>query len=60
LGLKRRSKPNLGSGSYPTAWQTIQGYEVMYMIRKGQLRGAEKWNIQAQYQFVASLFGLGS
>jgi hypothetical protein len=40
--------------------RSTQDYEVMHMIRKGQIRGAEKWNIQAQYQFVASLFGLGS
>jgi IS6 family transposase len=26
--LKRRIKPGLGFGSYPTAWRTIQGYET--------------------------------
>jgi hypothetical protein len=28
------------------------------MIRKGQMRGVEKGNIQAQNEFIASLFGL--
>jgi transposase-like protein len=56
--LKRRIKPGLGFYSYPTAWRTIQGYEMMHMIRKGQIRGADKGNIQAQNQFMAGLFGL--
>ena len=56
--IKRRVKPGLGFGSYPTAWRTIQGYEVMHMIRKGQIEGVEKGNSQAQNQFIAGLFGL--
>ena len=32
----------------------------MNMIRKGQIRGADKGNIRAQNQFIAQLFGLGS
>jgi hypothetical protein len=28
------------------------------MIRKGQIAGADKGNIQAQNQFIAGLFGL--
>jgi IS6 family transposase len=56
--IKRRVKPGLGFGSYPTAWRTIQGYEVMHMIRKGQIEGVEKGDSQAQHQFIAGLFGL--
>ena len=56
--IKRRVKPGLGFGSYPTAWRTIQGYEVMHMFRKGQIEGVEKGNSQAQHQFIARLFGL--
>lgn len=41
-----------------TAWRTIQGYETMHMIRKGQIVGADKGNIQAQNMFIARLFGL--
>ena len=36
------------------------GYEAMHMIRKGQIRGVDKGNIQAQNQFIAGLFGLGA
>ncbi|MCP4490400.1 MAG: DDE-type integrase/transposase/recombinase, partial [Gammaproteobacteria bacterium] len=54
--IKRRVKPGLGFFSYQTAWRTIQGYEAMNMIRKGQVEGAEKHNIQAQNQFIAELF----
>ena len=56
--IKRRVKPGLGFFSYPTAWRTLQGYEVMNMIRKGQIRGVNKGNIQAQNQFIVGLFGL--
>ena len=53
-----RIKPGLGFGSFPTAWRTLQGYEAMNMIRKGQLKQAKKHNITAQNQFIAELFGL--
>jgi len=56
--MKRRIKPGLGFYSYPTAWRTIRGYEMVHMIRKGQIAGVGKGNIQAQNQFVAGLFGL--
>jgi len=56
--IKRRVKPGLGFGSYPTAWRTIQGYEAMHMISKGQIAGVEKGDSQAQHQFIAELFGL--
>ena len=56
--IKRQVKPGLGFGSFPTAWRTIQGYEVMNMIRKGQVKGADKHLIQAQNQFIAELFDL--
>ena len=56
--IKRRVKPGLGLGSYPTAWRTIPGYEVMHMIRKGPIEGVEQGDSQAQHQFIAGLFGL--
>jgi IS6 family transposase len=58
--MKRRIKPGLGFGSYPTAWRTIQGYETMHMIRKGQIEGVEKGNIQGQNEFIAGLFCLAA
>ena len=56
--MKRKINPGLGFGSYPTSWRTIQGYETMHMVRKGQIEGAEIGNIQAQNRFIASLFGV--
>jgi IS6 family transposase len=56
--IKRRVSPGLGFGSYPTAWRTLCGYETMNVIRKGQMWGVEKGNIQSQNQFIAELFGL--
>jgi IS6 family transposase len=58
--IKRRVKPGLGFHSYPTAWRTLQGYEMMHMIRKGQVQGVDKGNIQAQNQFINDLFGLAA
>jgi hypothetical protein len=37
---------------------TDQGYETMHMVRKGQIEGVEKSNIQGQNEFIAELFGL--
>jgi IS6 family transposase len=58
--MKRKINPGLGFGSYLTAWRTIQGYETMHMIRKGQIEGVEKGNIQGQNEFIAGLFGLAA
>ena len=56
--IKRRVQPGLGFGAYPTAWRTRQGYEVLHMIRKGQIDGVEQGDSPAQNQFIAGLFGL--
>ena len=55
--IKRRVQPGLGFYSYPTAWRTIQGYEAINMIRKGQIEGIAKGDIEAQNQFIVGLFG---
>ena len=54
--IKRRVKPGLGFFSFETAWRTLQGYGVMHMMRKGQMRGVEKGDIMGQVAFIASLF----
>ncbi len=56
--IKRRVKPGLGFILYKTAWATLRGYEVMNMIRKGQIKGIEKGNILDQVQFIHQAFGL--
>ena len=58
--IKRRTGPGLGFFSYPTAWRTLRGYEVMNMIRKGQMNGAERGDLIAQNAFIAGLFGLAA
>ena len=58
--IKRRVKPGMGFFSFETAWRTLQGYEVMHMIRKGQMRGVEKGDILGQVAFIASIFGVAA
>jgi IS6 family transposase len=38
----------------------LQGYEVMNMIRKGQVHGVWKGDIKDQVTFIASLFGVAA
>ena len=55
--VKRRARYCLGFGSFRTAWRTLRGFEVMHMIRKGQVRWIPKDDIAGQLAFVAGLFG---
>ena len=58
--MKRLVKLGMGFFSFETAWRTLQGFEVMNMIRKGQMHGVGKGNILNQVMFIASLFGVAS
>ncbi len=40
--------------------RTLHGYEVMNMIRKGQMYGVDKGDILSQLTFIAGLFGVAS
>jgi transposase-like protein len=55
--IKRRVKPGLGFGSYQTAWRTLQGYEAMHQLRKGQVQGTTRGDIGSQNRFIAATFG---
>jgi transposase, IS6 family len=55
--LKRLVKLGMGFNSFETAWRTLQGYETMNMVRKGQICGVEKRDSMKQVKFIASLFG---
>jgi hypothetical protein len=46
--------------SVETAGRTLQGYEVMNMIRKGQVRCVGKGDISGQVCFIADLFGVAA
>jgi transposase-like protein len=54
--IKRLVRPGLGFKSFVTASKTIAGYEVMAMIRKGQVAGIPANDMQAQTDFIANLF----
>ena len=41
----------MGFQSFNTARRTLRGIEAMNMIRKGQIQGVEKGDIQAQVEF---------
>ncbi|HEY5006138.1 MAG TPA: IS6 family transposase [Ktedonobacteraceae bacterium] len=58
--IKRLVKPGMGFFSVETAERTLQGYEVMNMLRKGQVRGMGKGDISRQVTFIAHLFGVAA
>ena len=50
----------MGFFSLETAGRTLQGYEVMHLIGKGQVRGVGKGDSTGQVTFVARLFGVAA
>jgi transposase-like protein len=50
--IKRRVNASQGFRSFDGAWRTIQGYEILHMIRKGQVRWLPKGDVRGQIQFV--------
>ena len=58
--IKRLTRPGLGFGSFWTARRTLAGYEVMAMMRKGQVRRIGGRDIRAQAAFVAKLFDVAA
>jgi transposase, IS6 family len=58
--VKRRVNPGLGFGAFHTVQRTIQGYEAMHMLRKGQLAGLARGDVLAQKRDINQLFGLAA
>src|ERR1700692_1149716 len=56
--IKRLVKLGMGFFSVETAWRTVQGYEAINMLRKGQIRGVDKRDTIKQAEFIVSLFGV--
>ena len=54
--IKRRVKAKQGFREFHAARRTIQGYEVMHMIRKGQERRVNGSDVRQQIQFINKLF----
>lgn len=58
--IKRLVKPGMGFGSFNTAQRTIKGYEIMNMLRKGQVKTVEKGAVRERVKFIAEIFGVAA
>ena len=58
--VKKRIAASLGFRSTEGACRTIEGYEAMHAIRKGQVRWVAKGDAVAQCQFIHSIFGIAA
>ena len=56
--IKRRVNAKQGFREFHAARRTIQGYEAMHMIRKGQARWVGRKDVRRQIQFINKLFEL--
>jgi transposase-like protein len=56
--VKRRVNAKQGFRSFDGAWRTIQGYEVVPMIRKGQVRWLPNGDVAGQVLFINESLGL--
>ena len=56
--IKWLVKPGRGFKSFHTARRTIKGYEIMHMIRKGQIQGVEKGVVKERVPFINQIFGV--
>ncbi len=59
-GIKRLVKPGMGFGSFNTARRTIKGYEIMNMVRKGQIEKVEKGAVRKRVKFMHQIFGVAA
>jgi putative transposase len=50
--IKRMVRPMLGFKSFRSAWITLQGIELMHLIKKGQLVSGDSQNLSAAGQFI--------
>jgi DDE superfamily endonuclease len=58
--IERRVNASQGFRLFEGAWRTIQGYEVVHMIRKGQVRWLPKADVLGQIQFIRETLRLKS
>jgi len=59
-GIKRLTKPGMGFYSFHTARRTLAGFEIMNMIRKGQIHDVNRGDVVAQRDFFAQLFEIAA
>lgn len=53
-------RPGLGFKSFHTARRTIAGYEILAMVRKGQVAAIPANDMPAQATFIVGLFGIAT
>jgi len=58
--IKRLVKPGMGFGSFNTARRTIKGYEIMNMLRKGQVEKVRGGTVIERANFIAEIFGVAA
>ena len=58
--IKRRVNAKQGFREFQAARRTIQGYEAMNIIRKGQVRWLSGHDVQRQNRFVNDLFDVAA
>jgi len=58
--IKRLVKSGMGFGSFNTARRTLKGYEVMNMLRKGQVEKVDRGAVKERVEFVAEIFGVAA
>jgi transposase-like protein len=58
--IKKRIRASPGFRSAEGAWITIEGYEPMHAIRKGQIRWVGKGDAVGQHQFIHTIFGIAA
>ena len=58
--IKKRIAASLWFRSVDGALRTIQGYEAMNMIRKGQIRWLAKGDAMGQVRFIERTFGIAA
>ena len=58
--IQRRVNAKYGFREFQAARRTIQGYEAMNMLRKGQVRWVGKTDVRRQLRFIHKLFELAA
>ena len=58
--VKKRVWLAKGYGSFQSAWRTLQGIEIVNMIRKGRVKWLAKEDAIGQALFIRQLFGLAA
>ncbi|WP_292857174.1 DDE-type integrase/transposase/recombinase [Nostoc sp. LPT] len=56
--IKWLVKPGMGFKSFDTARRTIKSYEIMHMLKKGQIETVNKGAVKERIKFISEIFGV--